>query len=167
MNATLRVLPISHESEHAAHGERPLPWAPFHGHLDLGMSGHSLKTLGVGTNAHDAISGRPCPKESTREIPLVITAKFPYIQKGFRINDAPAGYADTGVWLVNNNSWVDPSAPLYLTKGACRPFFFLRSLERSQGVPPSATLRLVTAGVRCRTARALVKIFVGSGGCPV
>ena len=60
------------------------------------------------------------PETAQREIPLVVTARFPYVQEaGDTLPGAPAGNSDTGAWMINNASWVDPTAPLYLTKGKC------------------------------------------------
>ena len=74
----------------------------------------------IHTSSH-AMDTWPCPTGASREIPLVSTARFPYVQKGVahKIEAAPVANSPTGAWMVNNKSWVDPTAPLYLTKGKC------------------------------------------------
>ena len=51
-----------------------------------------------------------------QQIPVVITAGFPGRNKDAWHADWPN--SATAKWLVNNNSWTDPSVPLYLSKGA-------------------------------------------------
>ena len=117
-NATLRVLAVGEGAgEHADHvATQSLPRdLPYVAIVDL-----STATDMIHTSSH-AMDTWPCPTVASREIPLVITARFPYVQKGVahKIEAAPVANSPTGAWMVNNKSWVDPSAPLYLTKGKC------------------------------------------------
>ena len=136
MNATLRVGAVGggggdddeaasatappHADERRA--SAPLPDAvPFVDKVDLAHDHGALRTWAA---AHgDDAAHVACPREATREIPLVITAGFPFQQHSdHRIKRAEAvgpEVSPIAFWRINNNSWVDPSAPLYVTKGAC------------------------------------------------
>jgi FtsP/CotA-like multicopper oxidase with cupredoxin domain len=59
------------------------------------------------------------PSSADRQIPLTLTGRMPWLEKGEHIKAATPTTSSRGAWMVNNISWVDPSAPLYLTKGEC------------------------------------------------
>ena len=113
-NATLRVHPVDRRDEHASHSaHKALPSdVPHVDVVDLSSATNKLRTA--------PWSDSRVPETAQREIPLVVTARFPYVQEaGDTLPGAPAGNSDTGAWMINNASWVDPTAPLYLTKGKC------------------------------------------------
>ena len=112
-NATLRVRGVDLNSSHVSHRELALPPSPFVEEVQVATSVHELHSA-------EPTETDPVPRTADRQIPVVITARFGWMQKdGDRINAAPASASSTGAWMVNNNSWVDPTAPLYLTKGKC------------------------------------------------
>ena len=116
INATLRVraagddaLPVHADGKQRG-AERALDVSgyPFIDSIDLSHDIDALRQTET-----------PCPRDADRSIPFVITAGFPLLKSGGRLVRAPPSVSSTAFWRVNNNSWVDPSSPLYLTKGKC------------------------------------------------
>jgi len=68
----------------------------------------------------------PPPAKADRSLPFVITAGFATEETkdgqarlpASILKHLPNGASDRQFWRVNNESWVDPTEPLYITKGA-------------------------------------------------
>ena len=113
-NATLRVHAVDADTSHAGHRELALPPSPFVDEVQLATATRELHSA-------EPTATDPVPLAADRQIPIVVTAQFGWVQKGEsdHISAAPASASSTGAWMFNNISWVDPTAPLYLTKGKC------------------------------------------------
>ena len=108
VNATLRYHAATKSEARAKDAPAPLPrdvdadaaalWTPTDFKLDTALEPKP-----------------PQAKAPDREVPLVITAQFPGQQK--RVWKAEWPDSPTAAWSFNNNTWADPTTPLYVSKG--------------------------------------------------
>ena len=119
VNATLNVMGVDEYGQHAtsasaaAHEAREelempdsLPWVET---VDLSVNVGALRSKEDGLV--------PSQLVADKTVPLVITAGYPTFNKDTYLKRTPTDYSDTSFWRINNNSWVDPTTPLYLSKG--------------------------------------------------
>lgn len=119
VNATLNVMGIDEYGQHATSAsaavhqareelEMPdsLPWVET---VDLSVNVGALRSKEDGLV--------PSQLVADKTVPLVITAGYPTLNKDTYVKRTPTDYSDTSFWRINNNSWVDPTTPLYLSKG--------------------------------------------------
>jgi len=84
------------------------------------LADHELDLVTPGSIRIDTNLEPSPPATADRVIPVVLTAGFAYTEKnGTFVKGVPGDSANptTTKWLFNNNSWVDPSVPLYASKG--------------------------------------------------